>query len=103
MHREIAPDPMPSAVIEVEPCFPQRPPREWIEVLPARALGETGGGEGDRPLEYKPIVPPHLRRRRADSDGAGHVGRAIAILCARIDEIERALLQIGRASCRERV
>ena len=38
---EIAADPMPRAVIEIEPGFPQRAAREGVEVLPARALGEA--------------------------------------------------------------
>src|SRR3712207_7300921 len=35
----------------------------------------------------------HLGRRRADRDGPGDVGRAVRILAAAVDEIERIPLQ----------
>ncbi len=71
MHREIAADAVPGAVIEIEPRLPQRPARERVEVLPARALGEARGGDGDMRLQHEPVMPLHLRRRRADGDACG--------------------------------
>ena len=38
-------------------------------------------------------MPLHLRRRRADGERAGDVGRAVEILCAGVDQIERARLE----------
>src|SRR6476469_1476257 len=38
-------------------------------------------------------MPLHLRRRRADGERAGHVGRAVEILYAGVDQIERARLE----------
>ncbi len=89
MHREIAADPMPGAVIEIEPGRPQRPAREGVEVLAARPLGEPRRGDGDVALEHESVMAAHLGRGRADGDGARDVGGAVGILAAGIDEIER--------------
>lgn len=44
------------------------------------------------PLQHQREAPLHFLRRRADGDGAGHVGRAVAILPAGIDQVETAAL-----------
>src|SRR3546814_13556375 len=46
----------------------------------------------DMPLQHQGEAPLHLLARRADGDGARHVGGAVAILPARIDQIEAARL-----------
>ena len=62
------------------------------------AGGEARGGEGDVALQHAGEAVLHLRRWRADRHGAGDVGRAVAILRAGIDEIERARFEraLGR-------
>src|SRR3546814_3199523 len=49
-------------------------------------------------LEHAGEAVAHLGRGQADGDCAGDVGGAVGILAAGIDQVE-----IGRASCRERV
>ena len=46
-------------------------------------------------LEHQCEAAAHFGRRRADGDGPGDIGRAVRILAARIDQIERAWLQLA--------
>ena len=94
---------MARSVVEIEPSLPQRPARERVDILPARALGEARRGDGDMGLEHERVVPPHRRARRADGDGPRHVGGAVGILGAGVDEIERAWLELEIARGRRPV
>src|ERR1051325_2161660 len=86
---------MARAVRIIEPDLPQILARERVELRPARTLRKDGAGERDMALEDAGEALAHLGRRLADRDGARHVGRAVLILAARIDEEERAQLQLA--------
>ena len=92
---EEAADAMAGAVGVIEPRFPQRPPGEAVELRSARALGEDRGGDRDMALEHAGEAVAHFLGRLADRHGAGDVGGAVDILAARIDQIERAGLELA--------
>jgi hypothetical protein len=73
-------------VIEVEPGLPEGGAGEGVEVPAHRAFGENQPRDADHALQYAGEAVLHLRRRRADDDGAGDIGGAVTILAARIDE-----------------
>src|SRR5438045_8785833 len=79
----------------IEPRFPQWPTGETVELASARALGEHGGGDRDMALEHPGEAVAHFFGRLTDRHGAGDVGRAVDILAARIDQIERAFLELA--------
>ena len=95
MDREEAADAVAGAVGVIEARFPQRPAGEAVELAAARALGEDRGGDRDMALEHAGEAVAHLVGRLADRHGAGDVGGAVDILAARIDQVERALLELA--------
>ena len=78
---------MAGAVIVIEPSRPQELPRQRIELHAARAGRENHAGERDMALEHAGETVLHFSRRGADDHRAGHIGGAVAILPARIDEV----------------
>ena len=96
--REIGADAVAGAVVVVEPGLPQRIARQRVELRARGAGREARHGQRDVALEHAGEAVAHLGAGRADRHGAGDVGRAVAILAARIDEIEAARLEraLGR-------
>ena len=58
-------------------------------------LGKWHERQRDMALQHAGEAVAHLGGRRADGDGARHVGGAVEILRAGIDEIERARLELA--------
>ena len=83
---------MAGAMGIIQPLRPQILAGQNVKLAAARALGEDGAGKRDMALEDQGEVVAHLLRRRADRYRAGDVGGAVAILPARIDQIEAAAL-----------
>ena len=98
VHRQERADAVAGAVVVVEAGLPERGAREAVELRAGRADRKARGGDGDVALEHAGEAVAHLRRRRADGDGAGDVGGAVAVLAAGIDEVERAGLEPPRRS-----
>ena len=92
VHREIAPDAVPGAVIVVEPRHPQRMARQHVDLRSAGALRKADARHADHALEHAREAVLHLRRRFADDDRAGDIRRAVEILPAGIDEENLVLL-----------
>ena len=101
MHREEAADAVPGAVAIIEPRIPKRATCEAIDVDAAGAGREPRRRDGDMALEHKRVVPPHLFGGRPDRDGSRHIRGAVAILAARVDQVQRSRLQrLVRLRCR---
>ena len=90
MHRQIAADAVPGAVIVIEPDLPQRAPRERIEMRTADALAETPAWRSRYGPSSRASRARASRRRlgRAGPDRAGDIGRAVGILRAGVDQID---------------
>eukprot|EP01133_Synstelium_polycarpum_P025109 gene25109-biopygen21659 len=86
---------MAGAVAVIIALFPQGDAGEHVDVHAARALGEARGGDGDDALEHQRELALHVIRRFADGEGAGDIGRAVAVLAAAVDQIELAILQLA--------
>jgi hypothetical protein len=96
---EIAAHPVPGAVVIVEASVPQRPARHAVQLAAAGAVRKAGGGDGDVALEHAGEPVAHLVVGRSQGDGAGHVGRSIQVLPARIDQQQGARFQLPFAFC----
>src|SRR5258705_11950327 len=92
---EEASDAVAGAVRVIEPGLPQRTAGEAVELRAARALGEDRGGDRDVALKDSRKAVAHLVGRFADRHGARDVGRAVAILSARIDQMKAALFEVA--------
>src|SRR6185369_2245983 len=103
MHREIAADAMPGAVVVIEPDLPERPAGQHVEAAAGGALRELHRGERDVAFEHAGEAILHLRGWRADRDGARDVGGAIEILAAGIDQVDRVHLDLAAALLRDLV
>src|SRR4051794_18855534 len=79
----------------VKTRFPQRPPGEAVELAAARTLREDRSCKRDVALQHPREAVAHFVGRLSDRYGAGNVGRAVDILPAGIDQIQRALLQLA--------
>ncbi len=102
MHRQVAADAMAGAVIVVEAGLPQRIACERVERGAGRAFGEARGGQRDVALQHAGEAVLHLRRRLADDHGARHVGGAVRVLSAAVDQehlvlVDRAVGRVGDA------
>src|SRR5271165_4042746 len=86
MHAEIAADAVPGAVVVVEPFLPQRAARKAVELRPRRALREARQRECYMALQHAREAVAHLRRWLADRNRARHVGGAVEILGAGIEQ-----------------
>src|SRR4051794_32910782 len=95
MDREEAADSVAGAVGVIQPGFPQRPASEAVELRAARALREDRRRDRDVALEHAGEAVAHFRGRLADRHRARDVGGAVDILAARINEIERARLELA--------
>src|SRR5215472_16237903 len=93
MYAEIAADPMPSAMVIVEPFLPQRTAGEGVELGPGGPFRKTRQSQRDMPLEHAREAVAHLLRRLPDRYRAGHVGGAVEILRSGIEQIEATRLQ----------
>src|SRR3546814_4048966 len=74
----------------IDPVGPQILPRQNVELAAACAGGKARGGQRDMAFQHLGEATAHFRRRGADRDRAGDVGRAVGILAARIDQIQRS-------------
>ena len=81
---------MAGAVVVIEPDLPQCAPGETIELGAGGAFREAGGRERDMPLQDPSEILAHLGRRFADRNRPGDVGRAVKVLRAGIEQVERA-------------
>ena len=86
MHREIAADAVSGAVLEIEAGLPEILPRETVELRAGGAVGKHRAGNRDVPAKHAGETVAHFRRRLADRNRAGHVGGAVFILGAGIDQ-----------------
>ena len=93
VHAEIAADPVPGAVVVVEPLLPQPMAGKGVELGPGRPFRKAREGQRDMALQHPGKAVAHLVRGLADRDGAGHVGRAVQVLRARIEQVKRARLE----------
>ncbi len=98
VNREIGADTVAGTMRIIDPVGPQILPRQNVELAAARPLGEARHRERDMAFEHLREAAAHFGGRRADRDRACDVGRAVGILAARVDEIERARLDraVGR-------
>ena len=87
---EVAAHPVPGAVVVVQACPPQRRPRQRVDLDALGPRREAQGGDLDHPAQHQRGAADVLRRGRADGQRAGDVGGAVAILAARIHEVEVA-------------
>ena len=78
------------AVQVVEVVVPQEVTGQSIELRAPGALREVASGQCDVPLHYQREVAFLPRRKVAQRDGAGDVGRAVEVLGTRVDEQESA-------------
>src|SRR5262249_38486881 len=90
MHPEVATYPVPGAVIIVEPLLPQRAARKGVELCPSGSFGETRQGQRDMALQHAGETVAHLLSRLADRHRARHIGRAVNIVRAGIEQVEGA-------------
>ena len=90
MHRQIAADAVAGAVVEVEAGSPKELPRQGVELGAGRAVRKHRTCDGDVALEHAGEALAHLCCRWADRDRAGHVGGAVLILRAGVDQKEFA-------------
>src|SRR4029078_12264390 len=86
MHRGIAADAMPGAVLEIEAGSPEILPRQAVELRAGGAVGKYRATNRDVPAQHAGEADSHFVRRFADRDGAGDVGGAVFILRAGIDQ-----------------
>ena len=84
-----APTPWPVPWSKSRPACHSALPRQRVELRAAGADRKARPGERDMALEHAGEAVAHLAGRRADRHRAGDVGGAVAILRARIDQIER--------------
>src|SRR5438105_4419834 len=90
MHAQIAPDAMAGAVVVIEPLLPERAARKGVQLRACRPFRKAREGERDMPLKHAREAVAHLVAGLADRDRAGDVGRAIEILRAGVEEVERS-------------
>ena len=95
VHRQIAADAVAGAVIEIQPALPQRVTREGVEIARRRALGKARRGNGDMALQHQREALAHFLPWVADGDRARHVGRAVLVLAARVDQEQLARLELA--------
>ena len=87
---------MAGSVVEIEARLPQIPPRESVELRAGDAFGKHRPRDGDMPLEHAREMVAQLFRCAPDDDGPRHIGGAVEILRAAVDEIDAlADLQIA--------
>ena len=79
---------MAGAVIVVDPRIPKRFAREGIERSAGRAFREARGRKRNMTLQHTGKTVAHFRGRCADNHRACHVGGAVRILSARIDQVD---------------
>ena len=93
MDAEIAANPVPGAVLEIDARVPQRRAGENIQLRAGRAFGKLGPRQCDMALEHPGEPVPHFVARFTQRDRSGHIGGAVQILRAGIDQEQGAGLQ----------
>src|SRR3546814_757909 len=83
----------------VEAFLPERVARHGVELAAGRVLGKARARQRDVPLQHQREAPPHLGARLADSNRAGHIGGAVGILAAGIQQEQLALAERAVARC----
>ena len=94
---------MARAVAVIQPCVPQRPPRERVELRARGAFGKTRQRELDVPLEHAREAVAHLGRGLAHRHRARHIGRAVHELRAGIDQEQLSRLDAAVGLARHAV
>ena len=64
----------------VIPCTPYHLVRHRVECRTRCSLGERHSGKGDVCFQHRGVDAPHLVRHGSKGNGAGDVGRAVAVL-----------------------
>src|SRR3546814_16783618 len=73
---------------------------DWSsDVCSSDLLGKARARQRDVPLQHQREAPPHLGARLADSNRAGHIGGAVGILAAGIQQEQLALAERAVARC----
>ena len=90
MHREIAADAVPGAVLEIEAGLPEILSRQAVELRAGGAVGKYRPRDRDMTAQHAGETVAHFFDGFADRDGAGDVGGAVFILRAGIDQQEIA-------------
>ena len=93
VHVQVMAHAVPGAVIVVEARLPQELTGERVQLRAGGAARKARQGERDVAAQHAGEAVPMLRLGRADRDRAGHVGGAVQVLPAGVDEVERARLQ----------
>ena len=79
---------MARAMVEIEPGFPQRQPRQHVELRAGRAFRKHCTRNADMALQHAREAVAHFGAGLADAQRARDVGGAVLILRAGIDEVE---------------
>ena len=88
--REIRPDAVARAMIEVEARSPKRGARQRVDLGAVRSGREDGARDRDMAFEHAGEAVAHERARPPDGDRARDVGRAVLVLRAAVDEKDAA-------------
>ena len=88
VYGEIGADAMARAMVEIEPGFPQRQPRQHVELRAGRAFRKHCTRNADMALQHAREAVAHFGAGLADAQRARDVGGAVLILRAGIDEVE---------------
>ena len=89
--REIRPDAVSRAMVEIEARSPKRGARQRVDLRAVRSRREDRAGDGDVALQHAREAVTHERARPSDSDRARDVGRAVFVLRAAVDEENAAI------------
>ncbi len=91
MDREIRPDAVSRAVVEIEAGAPKRAARQRIDLGPIGSRRKDCASDRDVTFQHTGEPVAHERARPPDGDRAGDIGRAVFVLRAAVDEKNAAL------------
>ena len=92
MDAQIRTDAVAGAVVIVMARHPQRQPRQGVQLVPRCPGRETHHGQGDMALEHEGEHAALVGRRLAHGHRPRHIGGAVQILAAAVDQQQTALL-----------
>src|SRR5579871_1880091 len=90
MHRQVAADAVPGAMIEIEAVAPEKLPRQGIKLRAGCTIGKERARNRDMAFQHECEVLPHIGARRADRERARDVSGAVFVLATGIDEKQLA-------------
>ena len=103
VHVEVVAHAVPGAMVVIEARLPQELAGERVELRAGGAAREACRRQRNVAAQHPGEAVPVLGLGRTDRDRAGHVGGAVQVLPARIDEVEGAGLQRAIALFRRSV